>query len=89
VSLRFDQRTCGIARTRSGTGDDYTQSASCLRVSVSHVDCPLLAAIGNWPDTALTGDCVVDGNVMNTDDPKNTLNSRCFQRLNDDIATRV
>ena len=89
VSLGFDQCTRSIARTCSGTGDGYSQSASSHRVSISHVDCPWFATIGNWPDTALTGDCVVDGKVMNTDDPKNTLNSRGFQRMNDDIATRV
>src|SRR5207247_7716229 len=89
VSLGFDQCTRSIARTCSGTGNGYSQSASSHRVSISHVDCPWFATIGNWTNAPLPGNRVVDGDVMNTDDPKHTLNPRGFQRLNDDIATRV
>src|SRR5436305_11449311 len=52
VSLRFDQRTGGIARTCPGTGDDDSQPATGFGVSISHIDCPRLAPIGNWTNTA-------------------------------------
>ena len=89
VSLGFDQCTRSIARTCSGTGNGYSQSASSHRVSISHVDCPWFATIGNWTNVTLPGNRVINGNVMNTDDPKNILNARSFQHLNDNITARV